>query len=333
MKSMKIYVIILISLLLIVGLLVTLQQTIGFGRTSPAITGSDPVSYFGEMKIAGNRINGSKTNRPMMVKGASFFWSNWSGPYWNASTVDRMADEFKAEIVRASYGIDANGNPYNEGDEAKVQEVVDAAIAKGLYVIIDWHAHDAHKNEAAAKSFFSRMAEQYGAYDNVIFEIYNEPTQIEWSTVKSYAEQVIPVIRKHSDNLIVVGTPTWSQDVDLAASDPITSSENIAYGLHFYAGTHSQQLRNKADMAMSKGIPLFVTEMGFINADGNGDINYSSTQEWLDWMNENSLSWANWAINDKAEGASIFKMDGSLTESGDYLKSILADHAANAEWR
>ena len=320
-------------MILLTSFMAFLLQSVGPVATVSAAACANPVSYFGEMKTSGNRINGSKTNQPMMVKGSSFFWSNWSSKFWNAATVNRMVDEFQVEIVRAAYGIDGNGNPYNTADESKIGDIVNAAVAKGIYVIIDWHSHDAHNNVNAAMSFFSRMAQQYGSYDNVIFEIYNEPTQIPWTTVKSYAEQVIPEIRQYSDNLIVVGTPTWSQDVDQAANNPITAYSNIAYGLHFYAGTHFQFLRDKANYAMNQGIPLFVTEMGFVNADGDGGINYNSTNEWLEWMNQNHISWANWAINDKAEGASIFNTDGSLTAGGTYLKSILAGHAPSAAWR
>ncbi|WP_310550605.1 glycoside hydrolase family 5 protein [Paenibacillus glufosinatiresistens] len=322
-----------VIVLLLLSFVLLLVQAALPVKPAAAVSASNPVSYYGEMKVKGNKLYGSKTNRPMMVKGGSFFWSNWSGSFYNVSTVDRMVNEFQAEIVRAAYGVDESGTPYNTSDESKIRAVADAAIAKGIYVIIDWHSSRAQNNVGAAKDFFSRMAKQYGSYDNVIFEIYNEPVQTSWAQVKSYAEQVIPVIRQHSDNLIVVGTPNWSQDVDQAADSPITSSANIAYTLHFYAGTHFQGLRDKANYAMSKGIALFVTEMGFINADGDGAINYSSTNQWLDWMNQNQLSWTNWAINDKAESASIFNTDGSLTASGNYLKSILAGHAPYSEWR
>jgi aryl-phospho-beta-D-glucosidase BglC (GH1 family) len=301
------------------------------GFTFAANAANTPVSYFGEMVVSGNHINGSKTNAPMQVQGMSFFWSNWSGQYWNAAIVDRMVDEFKCEIVRAAYGVDDQGNPYNPADEDKVREVVREAIKKGIYVIIDWHSHGAYKNPSAAKDFFSKMAREFGGNDNVIFELFNEPTQVSWGTVKSYAEQVIPVIREYSNNLIVVGSPTWSQDVDAAANDPIRAA-NIAYTLHFYAGTHKQYLRDKGNNAMQRGLALFVTEWGSCNADGNGGIDYASTSDWQNWMNQNKISSCNWAINDKAETSSIFSGSG-LSEAGNYLKSIFDAHSKTAVWR
>ena len=82
------------------------------------------------------------------------------------------------------------------------------------------------------------MAELYGSCDNVIFELYNEPTDQNggtWANIKSYAEKVIPKIRKYSGNLILVGTPSYSQRVqDITAIEDI----NVGYVLHFYAASH-----------------------------------------------------------------------------------------------
>ena len=109
-------------------------------------------------------------------------------------------------------------------------------------MIIDWHDHHAEKHEKEATKFFREMAKEYGEFPNVIFEIYNEPLAQDWSqTIKPYHERIVKVIRKYSSNLIVLGTRTWSQDVDEAAQDPV-EEENLAYTIHFYANTHMQDL-------------------------------------------------------------------------------------------
>ena len=312
---------------------VLLPRVLPVPDSEVSATESGPVSYYGQLQTGGNKIIGSSYNEPVQVKGMSFFWSNWQGQYWNSGTVDRMVEEFKCEILRCSLGVDDQGSIYSGGDVGALRSVMDAAIAKDIYVIVDWHSHGAHNNTNAAKSFFSEIARDYGKYDNVIFELYNEPTQVSWSTVKGYAEQVIPEIRKYSDNLIIVGTPTWSQDVDAAANDPINDS-TVAYVLHFYAGTHGGDLRGKGDAALSKNAAVFVSEWGTVNADGDGSVNVGSTEQWLSWMDSNKLSWCNWAISSKAEGSSIFGGDGSsLTEAGNYLKTILNTHAETAVWR
>jgi len=273
------------------------------------------------------------------ISGNSLFWSNtgWGGEkYYNAQTVAWLKSDWKSMLVRAAMGVDESGGYITDSyNKTRVTTVVDAAIANNMYVIIDWHSHHAEQYQSQAIAFFKEMATKYGNTNNVIYEIYNEPLQVSWSSViKPYATAVISEIRKiDSHNLIVVGTPTWSQDVDVAANDPITGYANIAYTLHFYAGSHGQSLRDKASTALSKGIPLFVTEWGSVNADGAGGVATAETNSWVSFMKANNISNANWALNDKAEGASALVSGASanggwsnsqLTASGSLAKSIIS---------
>ena len=178
--------------------------------------------------------------------------------------------------------------------------------------------------------FFKEIAGLYGEYPNVIYEIYNEPLRASWSKeVKPYAEKLISEIRDlDPDNIIVVGSPHWAQDVDEASLDPLTG-DNIAYSLHFYAGTHKQWLRDKALVAMDNGIALWVTEFGTCNSDGDGPIDYEEMELWFDFMKKHSISWCNWSVGDKDETSAILKAgadstggwtDSELSESGKYIR-------------
>ncbi len=271
------------------------------------------------------------------ISGNSLFWSNtgWGGEkYYTGQTVAWLKSDWKSNLIRASMGVDETaGYLTDSSNKTRVTTVVDAAIANDMYAIIDWHSHHAEQYQSQSIAFFKEMATKYGNTNNVIYEIYNEPLQISWSgVIKPYAQAVIAAIRAiDPDNLIIVGTPSWSQDVDTAANDPITGYANIAYTLHFYAGTHGQSLRDKASTALSRGIPLFVTEWGSVGASGDGAVATSETNAWVSFMKANSISNANWALNDKAEGASALVSGASanggwtssqLTASGSLAKSI-----------
>ncbi len=299
---------------------------------TPAEPRNTPVSYHGEMIAQGNKLVGEKTGEVVRVTGMSFFWSNWSQKYYTADYVDYLVDEYGCEVVRCSYGIQDNGQPHDRSCEALIENVIDRAIERGVYVIVDWHSHGAHNNTNEAVQYFEKLAQKYGEYDNIIFEVFNEPTQVSWSTVKTYSETVIDAIRKYSDNLVIVGSPQWSQKVEDAAANPV-DDENVAYTLHFYAGTHKEWLRQSADRAMAAGIPIFVTEWGSVNADGNGAISKQSTEEWFAWMDKNNISSCNWAVNDKNEGSSIFSQDKTLSETGYYIKDLIWERTKNAPWR
>lgn len=106
-----------------------------------------------------------------------------------------------------------------------------------MYAILDWHVlneRDPNVYKSQALAFFKEMSASVSGYGNVLYEICNEPNGPAWSSIKSYAVDVIDTIRANDPNsVIIVGTPTWSQDVDTAAADPIARS-NIMYTLHFY---------------------------------------------------------------------------------------------------
>lgn len=285
----------------------------------------EPISTDGNKVLVGGETRG--------LAGMSLFWSNtgWGGEkFYTTETVERLKNEWGVELIRAAIGVDEYGGyaMFPEENDQRLRTVIDAAIENNIYVIVDWHTHDAHKEWPLAKKFFRQIAKDYGQYSNIIYEIYNEPLKVSWvNHIKPYAEDIISEIRKYDpDNLIVVGTPNWSQDVDIASYDPISGFDNIAYTLHFYAGTHKAELRRKAEIALNNNIPLFVTEWGTVNADGDGSVDKSSTTKWIKFLKKHSISHANWSVNDKAEGASIIQHGKSLdhlTDSGKLVKSII----------
>lgn len=257
--------------------------------------------------VQGNKVTAN--GQPANLAGMSLFWSNtgWGGEnYYNAQTVAWLKSDWKANLVRVAVGVEADGGLLTDStNKSRAITVIDAAIANNMYVIIDWHTHTAEANKAAAITFFKEMATKYGNYNNVIYEVYNEPLAVSWTgVIKPYATDVIKEIRAiDPDNLIIVGTPNWSQDVDAAAQSPITAYNNIAYTLHFYSGTHKQWLRDKAQTALNSGIALFVTEWGSVNADGDGGVDAAETATWLNFLKTNGISHANWSLTDKLEGS------------------------------
>ena len=275
------------------------------------------VDLHGLLQVNGNSIV-DKNGDAVSFAGNSFFWSNdnWGGErYYKSEVVSWLKEDWNTTIVRAAMGVEDPGGYLDNkaANKNRVKTIVDAAIDEGLYVIIDWHSHHAEDNTNEAVLFFQEMADLYGEHDNVIYELYNEPLDISWSNIiKPYAVSVITAIRAiDPDNLIVVGTPEWSQRIDLAAADPIIGFSNIAYTLHFYTIYHQQWLRDRANAALDDGIALFVTEWG--------SIGYSlvdpEANKWMDWCFDNKISHCNWAVNDKEEEWSIL-VPGASTSGG-----------------
>lgn len=265
----------------------------------------------GNLSVKGTALI-NEQGETVVLKGISYGWHNWWPRFYNASTVDYLAKSWGASVVRAAIGVDPDDGYIQNPEKALacVQSVADAAIANDIYVIIDWHSHHIRLEEA--KQFFTQMATRYKNVPNVIYEIFNEPVDDSWDAVKDYSIEIIKTIRAIEPNaIILVGTPHWDQDIHLAADSPITGYNNIMYTLHFYANTHKQFLRDRGDYALSKGLPLFVSECAGMEASGDGAVNNEEWNAWLDWMQENSIGWVAWSISDKNETCSMIKPSGS----------------------
>lgn len=285
--------------------------------------GDGAVARHGRLRVQGNRIVG-RDGKPAVLRGMSFFWSQWIGKYYNPGVVNWLRDDWRCSMVRAALAVEPDGYLQDpEREKRKVIAVADAAVAAGLYVIIDWHDHNAHKHAEPAQAFFGEMARRYARVPNVIYEPFNEPlNDHSWARdIKPYHEVVLKSIRRHDpENLVVCGTRTWSQRVDEAAQDPL-KFDNVAYTLHYYAATHKQSLRDTAQKALDAGAALMVTEFGTTEASGNGFIDVEEARRWWEFLEARHISWCNWSVADKVEASAALKPGAA--ERGGWPESAL----------
>lgn len=297
--------------------------------TCISFTKAQPVKQHGALKVSGTQLV-DKNNNPLVLRGMSFGWHNLWPRVYNAGAVKWLKDDWKCNVVRASMGIELNDSGYLKSPgfaAGKIKTVVDAAIKEGVYVIIDWHDHNIHLNEA--KQFFSEMASRYGKNPHVIYEIFNEPDYETWPEVKAYSEEIIKTIRAiDPDNIILVGSPKWDQDIHLPAADPVKGYDNLMYTVHFYAATHKKWLRDRTDEAIKKGLPIFISECAGMEASGDGPLNYEEWQAWVDWMEANKLSWIFWSVSDKDETCSVLKK--SAASNGNWKETDLKEYGVKA---
>lgn len=288
--------------------------------------------------IAGKGNVYFENGQPAQLRGISLSWSIWGGAkYYNPDVVDELIDAFKCNVIRVSMAVEPEDgylrNP--ELQWSRITPVVDRALQRGVYVVMDWHDHHADRNVKEAVAFFDRFSAKYAGNPLIVYEIWNEPERIDWKIIKTYAETLIPVIRKNDpENLIVVGSSTWDQDIDIVAKDPLTGFHNIAYSFHFYASEphHQESLRNRATGAIEAGLPVFVTEWGVGESNGDGVFDLEKNKTWMDWMEKYRLSWINWNVTDKKETTALLNpgapVNGKweekhLTPAGLYIKKHL----------
>lgn len=289
------------------------------------------VSYNGNLKLDGiNIVN--QYGEKITLKGISSHgiqWFNYLVTDNNIKTLKSWGSNvFRLAMYTKENGYVDNKNIYNE-----LIKDIDMIINNDMYVIVDWHIlsdNNPNYNKEEAKEFFSKITEKYKNTPNIIYEICNEPNgNTSWNDIKTYALEIIPIIRENSNNIIIVGTPTWSQDVDTVIGNKIEDN-NTMYALHFYSGTHTDYLREKAKRALDNNIPIFISEFGVSDASGNGGVYLEEADKWFEFINQNNLSYVNWSLADKNESSALLLPnnneinDNTLSESGKYIKNKIA---------
>ena len=295
----------------------------------------DGVAAHGALRVEGTQLV-DRDGNAVQLKGVSTLGIVWFPQFVNKDAFADIKSWGGNTIRLAMYteeydGYLSGGN--KEEQLNRLDEGIKAATELDMYVIVDWHIlsdgnPNQHKEEA--KTFFADMSAKYKDYDNVIYEICNEPNGgTTWEDIRSYAEEVIPVIRNNAKTaVIIVGTPTWSQDVDAVAAHPLEEA-NVMYACHYYAATHKQELRDKVKKALDAGTPVFISEYSICDASGNGGIDYDEAEKWAEFTDANQLSYIQWNLANKEETSSLIKSgcdktsgwtDEDLTKTGLWLK-------------
>ncbi len=305
--------------------------------------GSTPVSQHGQLSVKNGQLV-DKSGKGYQLRGMSTHGLTWFPEFVNESAFKTLRDDWNTNVVRLAMYVDewGNGQCYmgnKSGSLELLEKGVDICIKLDMYVIIDWHVlnpGDPSKYTNEAKSFFETVSKRYAKYPNVIYEICNEPNGgASWSgNIKPYAEKIIPVIRKNAPNsVIIVGTPTWSQEIDKPLSDPL-SYKNVMYAFHFYAATHAG-LRSNVENCVAQGLPVFVSEFGTCDASGGGANDFNETQKWLSYFDKQGISYCNWSICNKDETCSVLRpgtsangnwSESNLTENGKWMRNWFRKH-------
>ncbi len=293
-------------------------------------------STSGFLHLEGTQLTG-EDGKPAVLRGVSTHGLTYYPDFVDQDLFAHISKDWDVNLVRlAMYSYDyCSGN--RKANLKLMERGIRFSIDADMYVLVDWHIlehGDPNQDLADAITFFDQISEEYADVPNIIYEICNEPNgDATWADVRRYASCVIPVIKSHNkDAVIVVGTPDYDKDLVSAVDCPIEGWSNILYTLHFYAATHGDALRDELENALDSGLPVFITECGFCEHTGDGRIDYEQSEQWMSLLNKHGISYAVWSLSDKDEGSAMFVprtsakealSDSSLSSYGVYTKDIL----------
>ena len=241
----------------------------------------DPVKQYGQLQVKGAQLC-DQQGQPVILHGLNLEWDTHWPRMYNKKYMKTLKREGQYPLLRLAMEVSEDNGYLAHPQQAMacLKPVIETAIKQNIYVIIDWHANSMHTQEA--RQFFGKIAQRYGRYPHIIYEIYNEPIEETWTSIKKYASEVISEIRRYDpDNIVLVGCPHWNQDIHLVTNSPLDGFQNVMYTVHFYAATHGDDLRQRTEDAVRQGIPIFISECGAMEASGEGPIDLESEAQWV----------------------------------------------------
>jgi endoglucanase len=231
-----------------------------------------------------------------------------------------------------------------------LQPAVDYATSKNLYAIVDYHQIDnvtTGTSSADAVTFWTTVAPVFAGYSNVVYEAFNEPIDSTgnagitaagaWTSAFTTAAQSwISAIRAGApNNVIIVGSPSWSQYPDGALTAGLTGG-NLVFTAHAYPsnwpGTGFQSRVAKAAM----GEPVAMTEWGY--SIGTMTPNDTWAQNLQTFVNSGGESWTAW-VADPYWGppmftrptTSTFNSFNGLNDFGTFVQNWLAAASGSSD--
>ncbi|CAE7323815.1 bglC, partial [Symbiodinium pilosum] len=175
----------------------------------------------GKLKLSGAQLVNLRGDA-VQLKGMSTHGLHWFPDCYEKGMLEHLVSSWGITVFRAAMYIGEGGYASDKSVAQLVDEIVNWGEEFGVYIMIDWHVltpgdpnhwlTGTGVSQADAAAYWRETALKYRSKTHVLYEICNEPNGVNWPTVKSYADNIISVIREvDPDTIIIVGTPTWSQ--------------------------------------------------------------------------------------------------------------------------
>lgn len=272
----------------------------------------------------------------------------WNERYFN------QAAEWGANIVRFAVHPQ-NLNMYGwDRTMAILDQGVQWAKERGMYVIMDWHSIGNLKTEKYTSGmynttkeetfrFWRTIASRYANEPQVaLYELFNEPTvtadgtqDMTWTEWKTLQEQIIDTIRTYNPNAICLCAGfNWAYDLTPVANEPI-DRKNVAYVSHPYPQKVEEPWEEKWERDfgyVADTYPVVCTEIGFcLENEPGAHIPVKSTVTYAEhitkYFEEKGISFTVWCFDTSWAPTLIKDWNFTPTTQGTYFKEYLQNNS------
>jgi endoglucanase len=313
----------------------------------------------GPLSVQGNQLMAD--GKPIILRGVAVGDPILARAGRPLSDYARIANDWHANVVRISLHPGVWAHQPHDAILATLQKEIGAALDNNMYVILDWHMigwpdgyyepiekdwdddpPDLYDSSfAMAKDFWAAVSAKFGSDGRIIFELWNEPVKSKseeddelpaWKDLKPYSEQLLQIIRAHSQNVVLATSNAWAYDLR-GIRQNLLAGPNIAYVWHIYA---SQDDNDETAWAahlddLQTVAPVIVSEWGFqekTDEDFKGSAKTFGNKFVRDFLEARHLNSVAWCWHPDWTPVMLQKDWKTPTSMGRFVMQYLADPAA-----
>lgn len=297
------------------------------------------------LHVAGNRLVDAAGN-PVRLHGVNIPSLEWGNGEPNAGSNPCFAGQSILDSVRKALGVyqvnlirlpisqdrwwnavDGQGDSYRATVDAVIQLIADA----GAYVDLDLHWSDAgawgqnigqhNMPDDNTATVWADLAWRYQNNPAVLFGLYNEPRDVDWSTWRDGGQVTEDGLTYHSPglagliaavrnvgatNVLIAGGLDWAFDLTGVANGYALPDGNLVYDAHIYPWKGQSDVWDAKVGLITQNYPLLVGEFG---ATEDGLSGFDSPEAFIGtlhaWLDANGASYSAWNLHPQSTPALI----------------------------
>jgi hypothetical protein len=176
--------------------------------------------------------------------------ANWQlQPDGGSPLLDALADPARWNANAVRMPVNQEWFVTDDAYVARVEQLVDAAALRGLYVILDVQWENSQRTEPyqlnilkeptfglgnTTEAFWHLAAGRFSNRDNLLFDVINEPHDVAPEQLARSMQKMVDRLEERAPATpVVIGGPDWAHSVDFWRQHPLRGA-TVVYAAHQY---------------------------------------------------------------------------------------------------
>lgn len=270
-----------------------------------------PLKPMPRLAVSGSNLVRTDDGREVRLRGVNVcslefdaVGTNWELSATGSGLLAVLADATRWNVNVVRVPVNQQWFLEDEAYQARVEQIVDDANARGVYVILDVQWEVGMKLDPyylnilelptfgpgnTTEAFWHKASSRWANRTNLLYDLINEPHGHREDDTAAAMQVLVTAIRlRTTDAVIVIGGANWAHSIDWYRTNPLKGA-NLVYSAHQYLPYDTQPMFSGNFVKAAGSLPVLIGE--FVAETENTEyaktlVNEAETagvDGWLPW--------------------------------------------------